>query len=129
MKNTTLLKKSALFAAILTLSIAFTSCLKRQGGLQTEKGTVVEVQYTPELDAFGTGINTSGDVSYHNLHESEKYTVVFKCQHKTVFSISRKEIYAKVNKGDSVNIQYYNLVDDHGNVKDYDFIDVQPIKK
>ena len=48
--------------------------------------------------------------------------LVFKCQHNTVFTIDRKELYTNLDKGDTVDIQYYELLNSDNEVKDFDFV-------
>lgn len=108
---------------ILLLPLILSSCL-HQGEKKQEYGICVEKQYKPEIDASGTNYNFStGQIGVHTLHDDEKFIVVFKCEHGVVFSINKNQIYCKINKGDTVNIDYYEMINGDGEVKDFDFID------
>ena len=92
-----------------------------------ETGIVVAKQYAPEINASGAGIGMSsgGDMvlTHTSVHDDEKYMVVFKCQHGVVFSVNNKKVFAKLNDRDSVDINYYEIVNSEGRVKDFDFVD------
>ena len=126
------LHSSAVLAAILLLCAVLTSCTHRKEPMSHEKGFVVEKQYFPDTrqTVTGTGYSTSGNlvVTTHSVGEDEKYIVIFKCEHGVVFSINRSDLYGKLNKGDSVIIDYYELVNDKGEVKDLDFVDANAVK-
>lgn len=114
--------------------IILSSCEpKRKEPMLQEKGMVVEKQYVPDTrDVItGTGISTNGSVVFttHNVGEAEKFMVIFKCEHQTVFAVNKKDIYGKVNKGDSVIIYYYELVDKEGMVIEYEFVNANVLNK
>ena len=94
--------------AILLLAVVFTGCLHRREPMKKEKGYVLEKQYFSDTrqTVTGTGFSTSGNlvVTTHDIGEDEKYIVLFKCEHGVVFSINRLDLYAKLNKGDTVTI-------------------------
>jgi hypothetical protein len=124
--------KSATITAMLLLCVVLNSCTHRKDTISNEKGIVVEKQYFPDTrqTVTGTGYSTSGNlvVTTHSVGEDEKYIVIFKCEHGVVFSINKSELYGKLNKGDSVIIDYYELVNNKGEVKDFDFVDASVIK-
>lgn len=126
------LHSSAVLSAILFLCAALMSCTHRKEPMSHENGIVVEKQYFPDTrqTVIGTGYSTSGNfvVTTHSIGEDEKYIVIFKCEHGVVFSINKAELYGKLNKGDSVKIDYYELVNGNGEVKDLDFVDANCVK-
>jgi hypothetical protein len=121
------INKYAIFFATVLLTIVLTSCLERREPMLQEYGYVVGKQYFPDTRqlVIGNGISTSGNVivTTHNVGEEEKYLIMFKCEHGNVFSINRIDLYGKLNEGDSVIINYYEMVNGDGEVKDFDFID------
>lgn len=114
------------FASVL-LSVMLFGCLDRREPMKQEQGYVLEKQYHPDTRqvVIGTGISTMGKVviTTHNIGEDEKYIVLFKCDHGVVFSVNRNDVYEKLNKGDTVTIDYYEMVNSNGEVKDLDFVD------
>ncbi len=107
---------------IIFFSVLITSCLKRGEHIKYEKGVIIEKQYQPEFNAEGISFNSNSDVGYHTLQESEKFILVFKCAHGTVFSKNSKSLYYELNKNDSVIIEYYDMIDRYGGVQDYEFV-------
>lgn len=101
--------------------------------MQKEDGVVVEKQYFPDTKqtVTGTGFTSKGSmvITTHSIGENEKYIVIFKCSHGVVFSINKPELYGKLNKGDSVIIDYYEIVNKKGEVKDLDFVDANDVRK
>lgn len=120
-------------AAILMLAAVLSSCNHRKEPMQKENGVVVEKQYFPDTrqTVTGTGFTSKGSVVFttHNIGEDEKYIVIFKCSHGVVFSINKPELYGKLNKGDSVIIDYYEIVNKAGEIKDLDFVDANAVRK
>ena len=121
-------------AAILLLCAVFTSCnLERKEPMLKETGEVVGKQFTPDTrqTVTGTGFSSNGSmvITTHSISEEEKYTVIFKCQHGVIFTINKPELYAKLKEGDSVIIDYYELVNKKGEVKDLDFVDANAVRK
>ena len=125
MKNT--LNKSKIYALLFILLFFVNGCVERREPMKHELGYVVEKQYFPDTrqTVTGTGLSTSGNmvITTHNIGEDEKYIVIFKCEHGVVFSVNRPDLYADLNKGDTVNINYYDLVNSDGEIVDFDFVD------
>lgn len=116
------------------LLLALSSCTHHEGAMKSEKGIVVEKQFQPSVSgtAFGNGFDTDGNVTFssHTITTEEKFCVVFKCQHGVVFSINRNNLYASLDKGDSVLIFYYNLAPLFSNVTcDYDFVEATKMER
>lgn len=63
----------------------------------------------------------------HTHYDPAEFIVIFKCQHGMIFSIDRPELYAKLMERDTVKIEYYELVNKKGEVKDFDFVDAWKI--
>ncbi len=107
--------------------IVLASCLERGKDLKHEKAIIVAKQYQSEVNAIATGVgySTSGNVviTTHSIHEDQKFNVVFKCDHGVIFTINRDNIYCKVKEGDTVLVNYYELVNSKGEVRGFDFID------
>jgi myo-inositol-hexaphosphate 3-phosphohydrolase len=126
------MKTGNILFTTLLLCTTLHSCIHRKEVIQHERGIVVEKQYFPETSgtAIGTSISPKGKVTptIHHISESEKYIVIFKCDHNVVFSVNRSSVYGKLNKGDSVTIDYYEYVNKAGEVKDLEFIDANPEK-
>jgi hypothetical protein len=84
-----------------------------------ESGVVVEKQYFPDTQqtVSGSGMTSDGKMVFttHQIGESEKYIVIFKCDHGVVFSINRNDVYAQVDKGDEVTISYREILFDKDN--------------
>lgn len=116
MKNAKLIIAASLFLA---------SCY-HNSELKSEKGVVVEKSYSPEFNGEGSsvGLSTSGHmiVSDNSIHKQEQFVVVFKCEHGVVFSINRNALYANLEKGDTVNITYYERLNMDNEVKSLDFV-------
>jgi hypothetical protein len=108
---------------IIAVSVLMASCGYHWTPNKTENGIVIEKQWHQQaLDADGISINSNGEVGYHTLTDKEKFIVVFKCDHGVVFSINRNNIYATVEKGDSVKIIYRELLNGNNEVRNIDFI-------
>lgn len=109
------------------LAVVLSGCLNRREPMKHEQGYVIEKQYFPDTrqTVTGTGFSTSGNmvITTHSIGDDEKYIVLFKCEHGVVFSINRNDLYTKLNKGDTVTIDYYEMVNGDGEVKDLDFVD------
>lgn len=124
--RTSIYHRTFAFAYVL-LAVVLSGCLDRREPMKHERGYVIEKQYFPDTrqTVTGTGFSTSGNVviTTHSIGEDEKYIVIFKCEHGVVFSINKTELYGKLNKGDTVTIDYYEMVNGDGEVKDLDFVD------
>lgn len=124
--RTSIYHRTFAFAYVL-LAVVLSGCLDRREPMKHERGYVIEKQYFPDTRQIvtGTGFSTSGNVviTTHSIGEDEKYIVIFKCEHGVVFSINKTELYGKLNKGDTVTIDYYEMVNGDGEVKDLDFVD------
>lgn len=110
----------------LFIIVLFTSCVHRSG-LKQESGVIVDKQFSPEFNARGDGIgfSTGGDIVFtsNDYHKAEEFLLVIKCQHNTVFTVNKKELYAVLEKGDSVYIQYKEILTDNNNsLVGFDFI-------
>jgi len=95
--------------------------------LMQEEGVVIAKQFRGEVNETGSsvGFTTGGEMTIGtvNIHESEKFDVVFKCQHGVIFTIDDVEIYGKLKEGDNVIIDYYEIRYEDNTVKDLDFVD------
>lgn len=111
--------------------VLLASCTHKREPMLTERGVVVAIQYGAPIDASGTTTtyNSNDGVGFGSasMHAEEKFMVVFRCEHGVVFSINRKELYAKLSERDSVNIKYYEVVNKKGEIKDLDFVDANKI--
>lgn len=118
---------------IIIASAVVSGCLKRGDELKHEKGIVVEKQYVPDSRQVvtGAGFSSSGSLVFttHQIGESEKYLVIFACEHGIVFPINNPDCYVKLSKGDTVQIDYYEIINRSGEVVDYDFIDANKTTK
>lgn len=105
----------------------------RSKSISHERGYVVAMQYAAPLDGSGstTTVNSNGGIGIGStgIHTDEKYMVVFRCEHGVVFSIDRKDLYAKLDEKDSVTIDYYEVLNGENKVVDFDFVDANRIKK
>lgn len=95
--------------------------------LMHEHGYVIEKQFIPEVNLDGSGVTSDGKVVFTHSHEDQKFTIAFKCQHGSIFTVNNLNVYQKINKGDSVKIDYYELLDHRGTVKDFDFVDANKL--
>lgn len=126
--------KSAII--IIFFSLVFTSCdnpfKKYYSEVKTENGIVVAKQYQGEINdsAPNVGITTGGDISFGQttIHTDEKFDVVFRCEHKKIFTIDNPDVYSKLQEGDSVIIKYREVYDTDTVLVDLDFIDANVIK-
>lgn len=114
--------KNLLFILVLLAACGYV----HRSGLKQERGIVVEKQYAAGIDAHGSGVGLSGSgdmvVTSSHIHEDEKYMLVFKCDHGVVFSVNNQELYARLDKGDTVTINFYELLEDGTNqVLSYQF--------
>lgn len=109
------------------------SCTYRKELIQQAKGIVIEKQYFPDSrqTVTGTGISTGGNVviTTHPIGDYEKYIVIFKCSNGVVLSSNKAELYGNLQKGDSVMIDYYKIVNKNGEIKDLEFIDANALGK
>jgi len=111
--------------SLLLLCIITASCYHKSE-LKYENGRVVEKQYFPDTRQLvtGTGFSSKGSViiTTHQIGEDEKYMVIFQCDHGVVFSINRSDIYGSLEKGDRVQIEYFEMLNGDNEVKDLDFV-------
>ncbi len=116
---------------LLILLLTFSSCFKRGAELKHETGYVVEKQYFPDTKqtVTGTGFSSGGNLvtTTYEIGEDQKFIVVFKCDHGVVFAINKMNIYSKLNKQDTVTIDYYEMLDSDNVVREFDFIDANKI--
>lgn len=113
---------------LLLLLITLLACRHKAKTISHETGVVVEKQFTPEFNGRGSGIDSKGTYHSTSIHDDEKFIVVFKCDHGVVFSMNRNDLYAKLNKGDSVSIAYYEILNSDEEVVDFDFVDANKTK-
>ena len=133
------------------LGLALAGCSeytkKEQSEILYEKGKVITTLYSKEHNSsdVGVGITTGGDltVTSTSVNIPETWGVVCRCEHKNKFPIQGsdekyKELWEKLDEGDSVNIAYkenykvkYERKTDKVIAKeltDYDFIDAEKIR-
>lgn len=117
--------RNKLIAVMCTIGLTLSACTHKSE-IKTEMGLVVEKQFSPSFDGKGSGLgySTSGNlvVTDNNVHKAEQFVLVFKCEHNTLFTVDRKELYLTLEKGDTVNIQYQEVLNKDNEVKDLDFI-------
>lgn len=108
-----------------TIGLTLSACTHKSE-IKTETGIVVEKQFSPSFDGKGTGMgySTSGNlvVTNNNVHKAEQFVLVFKCEHNTLFTVDRKELYLTLEKGDTITIQYREILNSDNEVKDLDFV-------
>jgi hypothetical protein len=111
---------------IFLLSIIFILGCNKRSELKHETGYIIEKQFSPEFNGSGSGlgITTGGDlvISESAIHEKEHFMLVVKCEHNTIFTIDRKDLYAKLDKGDTIDIKYYEYTNSEGKVVRFDFV-------
>lgn len=97
----------------------------------SEQGTVVAKEFKGESVTHGSsvGITTNGELSIGSvtLHETEKFNVVFRCDHGHLFTINDPRIYEKVKEQDNVVIVYQEKYK-NGKFYDFIFLDATAIK-
>jgi hypothetical protein len=124
------MRKPILTFSVFSISLLFCSCYHKSE-LKHEKGVVVEKQFSAEFNGHGTalGMSSNGNVlvTSNAIHKAEQFMIVLKCEHNTIFTIDRKNLYANLEKGDTVDIQYYELLNDDNIVKDFDFVNAVKI--
>lgn len=117
--------RKKLFLLASFAGLALNACTHKSE-IKTETGVVVEKQFSPSFDGKGSGMgySTSGDlvVTNNNVHKAEQFVLVFKCEHNTLFTVDRKELYLTLEKGDTVTIQYREVLNSDNEVKDLDFV-------
>lgn len=90
-----------------------------------ELGQVFEKQYTPEINASGSGVGFSSSgstvITHTSVHDAEKYLLFFKCEHGVMFQVEDKHLWSNLNKGDSVRIYYYDILDEENKLIDFKF--------
>lgn len=121
------------FMLCVTASMLLLSCsLKRGERLLTENGKVVAKQYSPDTrqTVIGTGFSSNGSmvITSHSIGENQRFNIVFQCDHNVIFTINDPMVYAKLKEGDKVKIQYYELLNKKGTVKDYEFVDANTVQ-
>lgn len=120
-----------------TIFLLLTICLMlsceeyHKSELKQEKGIVVAKEYRGEINEteMAVGMSMEGSIAvvpYH-IHESEKFNVVFKCEHGKLFTINNSDIYSKLSEGDQVKIDYYEILNEDNEVKDLDFVDANKV--
>lgn len=122
------IKKLKSYALYTLLATVLFSCKEtHKSELMQEEGVVIAKKFRGEVNETGSsvGFTTGGEMTFGtvNIHKSEKFDVVFKCQHGVVFTIDDVDIYGKLKEGDSVIIDYYEIRYEDNTVKDLDFVD------
>lgn len=116
----------------LTISLILFSVKTHKSSLKTEQGFVVAKQFRGEVNETGStvGFTTDGKMTFGTvqIHEKQKFDVVFRCEHKEIFTINDPKIYQKLKENDKVIITYYEILDKNNNVKDLEFVDANLIK-
>jgi hypothetical protein len=107
---------------VLSALLLLCSCVKRSE-LKTETGVVIMTQYTPPLNATssGVGFNSDGNTVFtvSTINEPARFHVIFRCHlHKKTFAIESQELFARLSRGDTVRISYYELT---GGLRDEEF--------
>src|SRR5688572_14170800 len=98
--------KNIMKYTIIILLIALTACLHRGDKIEYEQGVVIGRRFTPGyMHTYITYERVYYGRSYkgrqqsisvprtHQIYVPAVYTVVFKCQHQSVFEIHRDDIY------------------------------------
>jgi hypothetical protein len=110
---------------IILLLVVLTSC-HHKSLIKSERGFIVEKQFSPSFTAVGTGVgmSMSGNmvVTTNTSHKPEQFMLVFKCEHDVVFTIDNQQLYTDLNKGDSVSIRYFEILNNDNEVVDLDFV-------
>lgn len=116
--------------SVLVLIYVLTSCLHRADKISSEQGIVVAKQFVPDQSHYYTTMHPQWDgknnyytPETHYEHIPEKFLIVFKCAHGIVFTIDRQDLFLKLNQSDTVQIDYYEMLNKKGEVKDFDFVD------
>ncbi|RSC96035.1 hypothetical protein [Tenacibaculum singaporense] len=117
----------------LILIINFFSCEKYyESEVKQESGIVIAKQFQGEINETEptVGFSTSGDMTFGSvsIHVKQKFDVVFKCDHGKIFTVNDPNIYAKVNEGQRVVIDYTEKLNEKNEVKDFVFKDANPVK-
>ena len=120
------MKTNLIFALIAIL--LFSCCVEYHNSeLKTENGTVIAKQFRGEIRGSEptVGFTTGGEMTFGvvDIHVSEKFDVVFKCEHGVIFTINDPEIYSKIKEQDTVLIEYYEILNESNEIVDFDFLD------
>lgn len=120
---------------IYVISLIFSSCLHRGDKIEKEQGIVVSKTFkdgwyhrytTYHKHYYGRDYRGRQQFQVFQEHHVDYippvYKVTFKCQHQKVFDIYREDVYKSLNDHDTVTIEYYNMVNNDNEIKDYDFI-------
>lgn len=125
------MKSNVINKIILIIGILPILSCTHESELKQECAVVIEKQFSPEFNGSGSGVGMSsgGDlvVTSNSVHKCEQFMLVFKCEHNTVFSIDKKQLYNDLNKGDSVIIYYKEILNYKNEIVDFNFINA--IKK
>ena len=112
--------------AILILIIIITLSCNHYSEVKYEGGVVLEKSFSPEFKATGSGVGFSSGghtvFTQTEISKQEQFVILFKCDHNVVFPINSKELYALLNKGDSVDIQYREILNKKNKVVDFEFL-------
>lgn len=133
--------KTVTFTAILIITgylllLFFTGCLQREKSISHERGVIIGRHFEDSYWRPYTTLEQYYDghdyrccvVTPHAEYIPAKYITIFNCEkHNSIFKIDNSIVYAKLREWDTVVIDYYNMVDNDGNVKDFDFIDANKI--
>lgn len=99
--------------------------------MKHESGQVVEKQYFPDIrqTVTGTGFSSNGSIviTQHQIGDHEKFVVIFKCEHGVVFSVNRNDIYSSLEKGDKVQIDYFEILNGDNEIVDLDFYSAEKL--
>jgi len=125
-----------LLLPIIFIFLFITACLHRADKLSHEPGVVIGKSYRPdnyystyEMQQVWTGNGYTWMPVMHTHYDPAVFDVIFRCQHGVIFTIDRPELFAKLREGDTVQIDYYELLNKKGEVKDYDFVDANKFSK
>lgn len=103
----------------LCLLFIFTSCLKREDKVRTVKAYVYNMNYR---HSYITHSWTNHHM--HTNYHPARYYITFSFNDSNEIKINNKDVYEQVKLHDSIDIEYYNLIDSKGVVKDFEFKDL-----
>lgn len=115
-------------AFVMMIIVGVNSCEEtHKSELKQEIGFIIAKQYRGEIItvATGSGISSSGNLvlTTSNIHVPPKFDVVIRCEHGVIFTIDNSNLYSKVNEGDTVLIDYYEVLNESNETIDLDFVD------
>lgn len=111
-------------------SLAFLFGCTHEGPSKSERATVIQHSYVPSTTSSGTGFSSKGSLVFTSSTSPEVWATVFRCaDHGATFALTGKETYESTRDGQTVDLEYVEVLDGREKVVDYRTKRVMPLRE